>query len=511
MPVDDDVVRLAAVGRLVRRRWRLLTVLAVAGAVLGFGTSLLVSPGYTATSTVLLQGAGEKQAVLTETQIATSLVVLDRTALGLGWGETGVDLKKSVSAAVADGNVIRISGVASSPQRAQELTDRATAEYVGFSAQLAADAANAVAAIAAERERTVQERIDDLTADVEELERSPQRQADSPEGARVRAQIDQVRNALVSATGELDELERGPQPTDDNALNLGIIVLERATPAGAASPSMVQLVAGGALLFALLGVSGLLAAARSDHRLLDTDRIAAALGAPVLAGVEVRSPPAAPVGDARRSRAHRLRDFLREESVRTPRQLTTSSSTEDIRYRRVLSRLRGSGEAHDGMLVLLPDDDPAAAQAVAALVAVAVTAGRTVGSITGSADLAELVRGASRTGGREDQTIPVNPPVPGAVPAGARREIHVVAVAAGAPEVPDVGSVVGTLLVTSVGTRTAWDLLGIARVAADTGYPVSGALVVRPGRAPDETTSEPDPPSGDPEVPADASMVAGTA
>ena len=55
-PLTDDTVRLALVGQVLRRRWRLLVALAVLGAAVGAAASILFSPGYKTTSSVLLQG-----------------------------------------------------------------------------------------------------------------------------------------------------------------------------------------------------------------------------------------------------------------------------------------------------------------------------------------------------------------------------------------------------------------------------------------------------------------------
>ncbi|MCA1673008.1 MAG: hypothetical protein LC799_12705 [Actinobacteria bacterium] len=117
---SDDVVRLSVIGQIVRSRWRLLAVLAAVGALLGVGASLLFSPGYESTSSVLLQGSQGEEDLLTEAQIATSSVVLDRTAAALGWDVTGEDLRGMVTAEVLDGNVIEVGGLAESPDRAQQ-------------------------------------------------------------------------------------------------------------------------------------------------------------------------------------------------------------------------------------------------------------------------------------------------------------------------------------------------------------------------------------------------------
>ena len=128
--MGDDVVRLSVVGALVRRRWRLLAAFAAIGALVGFGLSFVVSPGFAASSKVLLKGQLDKNQLLTETQIATSLSVLDRVAVDLKWGVSGLDLQGDVTATVLDGNVLEITGVASTSDRARQLTDRAAADYV---------------------------------------------------------------------------------------------------------------------------------------------------------------------------------------------------------------------------------------------------------------------------------------------------------------------------------------------------------------------------------------------
>src|SRR3712207_5782400 len=101
--LGDDVVHLAVAGGLIRRRWRLFTLMALLGALIGFGSSFLLSPGYAASSKVLLKGQPEKGQLLAEAQIAGSVSVLDRVADQLRWGVTGVELQRHVTADVLDG------------------------------------------------------------------------------------------------------------------------------------------------------------------------------------------------------------------------------------------------------------------------------------------------------------------------------------------------------------------------------------------------------------------------
>ena len=120
-PLTDDTVRLALVGQVLRRRWRLLTALAVLGAGVGAAASLVLSPGYQTTSSVLLQGPRQADELLTQAEVATSSVVLDRASAALPWHPAGADLQKKVTAAVSNGNVVTLTVSADSAEHAQQL------------------------------------------------------------------------------------------------------------------------------------------------------------------------------------------------------------------------------------------------------------------------------------------------------------------------------------------------------------------------------------------------------
>jgi len=138
--LSDDTIRLVTIGRIIRRRRRLLAVLAVVGAFAGFGASLLFPPRYTTSASVLLPGAWEERELLTQAEIATSSVVVDRAAATLGWtGVSGGELRDQVSAKAADGNIIKISGSADTPERAQQLSDQVAQQLVTFAGRIADD------------------------------------------------------------------------------------------------------------------------------------------------------------------------------------------------------------------------------------------------------------------------------------------------------------------------------------------------------------------------------------
>ncbi|MGW6159784.1 Wzz/FepE/Etk N-terminal domain-containing protein, partial [Streptomyces sp. NPDC055144] len=64
--MSDDTIRLAMIGQILRRRWRLLAVLTLVGALVGYGTSVvLFPPRYTASTSVLLPGQWEERELLT--------------------------------------------------------------------------------------------------------------------------------------------------------------------------------------------------------------------------------------------------------------------------------------------------------------------------------------------------------------------------------------------------------------------------------------------------------------
>lgn len=101
--MNEDTIRLVTIGRILRRRWRLLAVLAVVGALVGYGASVLVfPPRYTASAPVLLPGVWEERELLTQVDIATSLTVVDRAADALHWSDVSrTELRDHVSATAA--------------------------------------------------------------------------------------------------------------------------------------------------------------------------------------------------------------------------------------------------------------------------------------------------------------------------------------------------------------------------------------------------------------------------
>ncbi|WP_405594363.1 Wzz/FepE/Etk N-terminal domain-containing protein [Streptomyces sp. NBC_01092] len=422
--MNDDTIRLVTIGRILRRRWRLLAVLTVVGALVGYGASVvLFPPRYTTSTSVLLPGQWEERELLTQVDIATSSSVVDPVADKLGWsGVSAAELRDRVSAKAADGNIIKISGTADTPERAQQFSDRVAQEFVTFAARIAGGSTDAATAPEALREQVVEtnRRITDLANAAD-----PGRTVES---VQARTALEKLRTSLEEAMTKLDEAD----PATNKA---GMVVMgPAARPTGEAPPTRMQLIVGGALLFFLLAVIGHLTAARVNRRLRTEPEIAAALGSTLLGTVDV--PGERPRGRGPRARISRLLGVDTRWDIPTP-QRSGDEAGRRIRYRRVCARLRDRLPAPRRLLVVVPEGDEIARRAAGQLVSEAKT---------------DLL-------------------------------LRVVEVPVERPMVPDRGTESGALVVLSAGSWTAGELAGIAEACADGGHEVVGIVVADPVQA----------------------------
>ncbi|MEW2080959.1 Wzz/FepE/Etk N-terminal domain-containing protein [Streptomyces sp. NPDC005283] len=442
--MSDDTIRLVTIGRIIRRRWRLLTVLAVVGALVGYGTSLLFPPRYTTSASVLLPGAWEERELLTQSEIATSSVVIDRAATALDWsGVSGRELRDQVSAKASDGNIIKISGTADTPERAQRLSDQVAQQYVTFAARIAGDNTDpeATAGPEALRKMVVQtsRRITDLAEAAD-----PGRTVESVQG---RTELEKLRTTLQEAMDKLDQAD--PATNKANMVVMG----PSARPTGEAPPTRMQLIVAGALLFFLVSVIGHLTAARVSRRLRTEPEIAAALDSALLGTVDVpgERPAHRPEDSALRPRIRRLLGLDIRWDVPTP-QTSGDEAGRQIRYRRVCARLRDQLPAPRRLLVVVPDGDEIARRAAGQLVAEA---------------------GSDPSPSSSSRGYPM---------------LRVVEVSVSQPMVPDSDDESGALVVVSAGSWTAGELAGIAEACADAkhevvGIVLAGTVWTRPARS----------------------------
>ncbi|WP_338673476.1 Wzz/FepE/Etk N-terminal domain-containing protein [Streptomyces sp. SCSIO 30461] len=431
--MSDDTIRLVSIGRIIRRRRRLLTILAVVGALVGYGTSLLFPPRYTASASVLLPGAWEERELLTQTEIATSSVVVDRAAATLGWtGVGGSELRERVSARAAEGNIIRISGTADTPEHAQRLSDQVARDFVAFAARVSGDNTDPDAA---ERPEALRQLVVQTSRRITELAEAadPGRTVES---VQTRTELAKLRIALQEAINKLDQVD----PSADKASM--VVMGPAARPEGEAPPTRAQLVAAGALLFFVAAVIGHLTAARMSRRLRTEAEIAAALGSALLGTVDVPGERSAhrPQDRGARARIRRLLGTEMRWDLPVPR-MSGDEADRRIRYRRVCDRLREQLPDARRLLVVVPDGDEIAHRAAGQLVAEA---------------------GSDPSPGSSGGGHPV---------------LREVGVSVSRPMVPDRDDESGVLVVLCAGSRTAAELAGIAEACADARHEVVGIVL----------------------------------
>lgn len=476
----DEAIRLSLVGQILRRWRRLLAALVVLGAGLGALAWVVLPTTFESTSTVLLQGGHSDDQVRTEAQISTSRVVASRAAIALGWDPETID-DDAVSTEVRDGNVMKITARAEGPGDARRFAQQVTEEYIRFSTQIADRAAEAAAAA--------------LSGRREELER----------------QLETVNQAIDARhLGLPVEMPRDAGPTDLNSLRasrtdllrelndiVGLIAKTKAqaavgrasirvieppeVPRGPATPTLLLLVAGGAGLAPVLGTAVLVAARLADKRLRRRSDISSALGAPVLGMVQPATDPTKtePARGGWRARARRLLDT-------DPAPVARDRSLDDLRYRRVLDRLRRTSEGLR-LLVVAVEDDPLAAGAVVQLAVAAAAGGRPVSVLTDNQRLATMVEaGTVESEPASFEVLAAHTPTP-----TRDTTLHLQTVQAARPTIANYADVSGVLVVVTSGTRTPSELFALAEACYDAVLPIRGALVVVPPNAEEEVDGEP--------------------
>ncbi|MBW1595670.1 Wzz/FepE/Etk N-terminal domain-containing protein [Streptomyces sp. JJ38] len=437
--MSDETIRLATIGRMIHRRWRLLALLTVVGALVGYGTSVLFPPRYTTSASVVLPGAWGERELLTQAAIADSSVVADRAAATLDWpGVSGGELREDVSATAADGNIIEISGTADTPERAQQLADQMARQFVAFAAGLTGEGPASEAAEGSESLRQLVMRTSRRITELAEAA-DPGRTVES---VQTRTELTKLRTALQKAGDALDA-------ADPAAGQASMVVMgPAARPDGEAPPTRAQLIMGGALLALLLAVLGHLAAARMNRRPRTGPETAAALRSVPLGTVDVCAEDTAPRAEVSGPRA-RVRALLGVD-VRWDAPAPRTSGDEAgrrIRYRRVCARLGELLPGHRRLLVIVPEGDAIARGAAERLAAEAV-----------------------------------DDPSPG--PSGGEGPLlRVVEVPVSRPVVPEADDASGAVVVLSAGGLSTEELAKVAEACADARQEVVGVVLAEPVRA----------------------------
>lgn len=406
--MNDEVVRLSLIGQTLRRRWLALAALTIIGALIGAAASLVLSPGYKATSQILLRDTEADTDLTAQAQLATSATVLNRTADALGWDITSTDLRDMVHAEVSDGALLEVTGAAGTPRAAQLLTNQVATEYIAFATTLITTTTDASTQTRQAQLDALQQQVLLSNDRIDELHREAVRGELTLETVRARSELEALRKDLADAMSKLaqeTEVPAGKQP---------VVIDPAQLPSSKAAPTMTHLAAGGAVAFLLFGGFGFVLAARGDTRLRDGAEIGAALGIPVTGTVAMPDKP------LRRSRQGG----------------NGQDAGTDPHCRRILARLANSGENGQLRLLLIAADDDVLAQRAVARLAMAAGAD-----------------GTPRTVLRVAHIDPAD------------------------PMLDEGGDVARALLVLSAGTRTGWELVGIATACADAGHPLAGSVL----------------------------------
>jgi len=141
---------------ILRKRWVSIVVIAVLGVAVAAGVSLLMTPTYTASTSLFLtvqsgNTAGELQQgsnyaenqVKSFAQVATKPVVLDPVIARLGLATTSTELAKDITASVPTGTaIIEIDVVNTSPELAARLANEIGAQLIVAVGDLSPSAAD---------------------------------------------------------------------------------------------------------------------------------------------------------------------------------------------------------------------------------------------------------------------------------------------------------------------------------------------------------------------------------
>jgi capsular polysaccharide biosynthesis protein len=477
--VTEQVLDVKGALRVIRKFWRVVAAFLVAGVLAAAAYTVYGLPKYSATALVLLPTPNSSQSatsptarnVTTDAHIATSAAVLVPAGHEAGTSPSLTSLQHRVTAASAATGVLRITATGSSARSAETLVNAVAAQLVTFVATSGATASSSiVTGLRAESKQLGTQLSDvqlELTAAKSEVAADTATTAAGAAAAKLVSRLESQQQSLVlqlnSVKSQISQAE-----LEQVAANEGTQVLQRATTATPpALTALVLPIALGAFGGLVVGSIAVLAWHRKNPKLHTRDAMAGALGAPVLASLDV---------DKRQSTAQW--QYLLEQYE--------PSALERWTVRRFLREV-GGGEEEPSQLEVLALAGDASAMALAAHVALAMAASGRQTSFAVSADnehAASLRALCARYVHEERAPRP-------RLEVGEGR-------AAQRPDAPDISVTVrvveparaasvparppgsATVLAVSSGFASAEELAAVAIGAADSGSALTGLLVANP-------------------------------
>jgi capsular polysaccharide biosynthesis protein len=286
--------------RSLARRWRLLAAFLAVGLLGALVYSSLSPHGAVTHSLVLLPpapangGSAPTRDMGTETRIARSTPVLAKAVESTGGAVSLEQLRHEVMASAVTTSLLDIRVEDSSSRRAVALANAVARGYLGYSQELASQAADT-------QERVLEARATDLKRQVAGLQDEVANQTaklstlapGTPAAASASAELSTSQAHLDSVARDLEDVDQAitAAKAGDAAGNTsGARLLEPAT--SATGPSLLTVARPfltAALIALVAGCVVAIHADRRDDRARRRKDIAAAIGAPVVASLQART------------------------------------------------------------------------------------------------------------------------------------------------------------------------------------------------------------------------------
>jgi capsular polysaccharide biosynthesis protein len=289
--VQEQVVSLKNVIRIIRRRPRILVALSLVGCMVGLGYVLLVPAMSSATSLVLLSPSGTTitgqptQDVNTDVEVVLSEAVLGPAARAAGITQSYAELQHQISAVAVTPDLLQITALAKTPHQAEAVANHVAESFVQYSAGSAVLANDVVLGL--EREASdLQHEVNATEAEIKTTTARLQKEGPtSSQGQSDTKLLSDLSGAAQSYQLQLDVVQNeiAQDKLDSGSVGATSQVLEAANIA--TSPSrlrMPEYIALGILGGLLVGAFLSYATGRRDRRLRSREGIAAATGAYVL-------------------------------------------------------------------------------------------------------------------------------------------------------------------------------------------------------------------------------------
>jgi non-specific protein-tyrosine kinase len=287
---------LSTLTRLARRWWWLLLLGPLVAAATAYWSASRQDPLYSATATLMINQAqdpgqqdlsglqaGERLGATYQRLVATD-PVLTATIANLGLPLTPNQLRGKVSATAVTGTqLLRISVSDTSPQQAAAIANGVAAEFARFIAAAGAQLSNVSREALAQQIADTQLRIDELTAQIQELEQGP-----TGADPNVQVQIAGLRTSLNQFQASYGELLVRSQEMDLNeaAIQHRVTVVEDARVPGAPyAPRTTLYVVLGALAGLLIAAAAVVLLGYLDNTVKPETDFAALTGGPLLSAV----------------------------------------------------------------------------------------------------------------------------------------------------------------------------------------------------------------------------------